>query len=138
MKVGIFYFTTSGNTEDMANIIEKVALEKGAEVIKKEFSNASSDDLNNLDIVALGTPAQGTEEVDDTEFRPFYEDNKDNLKDKKIFLFGSFGWGGGEYMENFSNEIKEAGLNPVSIYTHLENVDSEAEEELIKKFSEIL
>ncbi|ADC91296.1 putative flavodoxin [Mageeibacillus indolicus UPII9-5] len=138
MKAGIFYFTTSGNTENMADTLASAWEAKGVEVVKKPFSEADAGDLDGLDIVALGSPAQGTEEVDDTEFKPFYDDNLTALKGKKLFLFGSFGWGGGEYMETFADTAKADGIKVVGVYTHLEALDDEAGEELKEKAASVL
>ncbi len=138
MKIGIFYFTTSGNTEALADILEKTWSDAGHDVVKKDFSESDSSDLDGLDLVALGSPAQGEEEVDDSEFRPFYEDNLDELKGKKIFLFGCFGWGGGEYMENFAEEAKGEGLDVVGHFTHLEEPDDDTAEELSEQALEVI
>ena len=138
MKIGIFYFTTSGNTEMLAESLESMLKERGHEVLLKQVSDADASDFEGMEYVALGSPAQGTEEMDDTEFLPFYEEHLEDLKGKKIFLFGCFGWGDGQYMEDFAEEAKGDGLDVVGIYTHLETPDDTAFEELQEKVQETL
>lgn len=123
MNISILYFTTTGNTEELAKLI--------AENYQKEncymssFSQLDDTIWKNSDIIFLGTPAQGTEEVDNEEFLPFIENNIDILLTKKIVFFGSFGWGGGEYLVNFADTCKENGLNIVCVITQEENPDSQ-------------
>lgn len=130
MKAAIFYFTTGGNTEAMADILGTALTDNGVEVLKKAVSDASAEDFEGVDVFALGSPAQGNEEMDETEFMPFYNANKALLKDKKVFLFGSFGWVGGEYMETFAEEAGKDELNIIGIYTNLEAPEGDAEQAL--------
>lgn len=138
MKAGIFYFTTSGNTESIADGLEEVLQEEGVDVIKKAFDEADASDLDELDFVALGTPAQGSEEVDESEFKPFYDENTDVLKDKKLFLFGSYGWGGGEFLDTFADEAKEDDMNVVGIFAYNEALDDDGKEQLRQTVKDIL
>lgn len=134
MKAGIFYFTTSGNTEAMAQALQTGLEAGGAEVVCKPVSEADDSDLEGCDMYLLGTPAQGTEEIDDAEFYPFYNEHRDTLKTKPVFLFGSFGWGGGEYLRNFAKTIAdEDKVNVVEVYTHLEAPDDDTISELEEK-----
>ena len=47
----------------------------------------------------------GAEELEDTEFKPFYEEVMASIGDKKVALFGSYGWGDGEWMRNWETEV---------------------------------
>ncbi len=138
MKAGIFYFTTSGNTESIADGLEEVLQEEGVEVIKKAFDEADASDLDELDLVALGTPAQGSEEVDESEFKPFYDENIDVLRDKKLFLFGSYGWGGGEFLDIFADEVKGDDMNVVAVFAYNEALDDDGKEQLNQTVKDIL
>lgn len=138
MKAGIFYFTTSGNTESIADGLEEVLQEEGVEVIKKAFDEADVSDLDELDLVALGTPAQGSEEVDESEFKPFYDENIDVLRDKKLFLFGSYGWGGGEFLDIFADEVKGDDMNVVAVFAYNEALDDDGKEQLSQTVKDIL
>ena len=51
MKINIIYWTGTGNTEEMANLIAKGAMENGAEVNVKNVSEATIDDIKNCDVV---------------------------------------------------------------------------------------
>ncbi|MDO5737820.1 MAG: flavodoxin domain-containing protein [Eubacteriales bacterium] len=133
MKVGVFYFTTSGNTEEMARAFADGVEAAGAELVYNQVSEADSDEVASCDAFALGSPAQGTEEMDESEFMPFYDDNKSAFEGKKVFLFGSYGWGGGEYMETFADQAREDGLDVVEIYTFNETPDPSALDELKEK-----
>ena len=68
MKAAIFYFTTGGNPEAMADILGTALTDNGVEVLKKAVSDASAEDFEGVDVFALGSPAQGNEEMDETEF----------------------------------------------------------------------
>lgn len=138
MKVGIFYFTTSGNTEAMANALAEGFESKGAEVTCKALSEVDGSEVDGLDFYALGSPAQGTEEMDESEFLPFYEEHKASFDSKKVFLFGSYGWGGGQYMEDFADVAKDDGLDVVGVFTTLESPDDDVLDELKAKASELI
>ena len=43
----------------------------------------------------------GAEELEDGEFAPMYEACKAKFAGKKIGLFGSYGWGDGEWLRNW-------------------------------------
>ncbi len=130
MKCSIFYFTTSGNTEALAGMLQEVLESKGYEVTCSDFDNADVSSLNDSEFVALGSPAQGTEEIDESAFMPFYNEHLDTLKGKKLFLFGCFGWGDGQYMLDFVEKAQADGCNVIGHYTHLESPDDSAKEGL--------
>ncbi|MDO5734670.1 MAG: flavodoxin domain-containing protein [Eubacteriales bacterium] len=137
MKVAVFYFTTSGNTEAMAEALAEGFKDAGAEVNLKAFDEVSDADLEGVELFCLGSPAQGSEEVDDSEFRPFYDQHKSELQAAKNFFFGSFGWGGGQYMEDFVEEAKGDGLEVVDFLTHLEEPDEDCLDSLKAKAKEL-
>ena len=51
----------------------------------------------------------GAEELEDGEFAPMYEACKAKFAGKKIGLFGSYGWGDGEWMRNWEDTCKADG-----------------------------
>ena len=65
--------------------------------------------VEDYDVVALGCPAQGAENIDPLVFEPYYENIKNSLNGKKVLLFGSYGWGGGEYMQTWLDDVRNAG-----------------------------
>ena len=108
-KVAVVYWSSTGNTEAMANAVAEGAKAAGAEVISFESADFSADKVDEFDAIAFGCPAMGDEVLEEDEFEPMFDGCKAELKDKKIALFGSYGWGDGEWMRNWEKSCKEAG-----------------------------
>ena len=108
-KVAVVYWSSTGNTEAMANAVAEGAKAAGAEVISFESADFSADKVDEFDAIAFGCPAMGDEVLEEDEFEPMFDGCKAELKDKKIALFGSYGWGDGEWMRNWEESCKEAG-----------------------------
>ena len=105
--IAVVYWSGSGNTEAMAKAVLKGA-GLGAQLFQvSDFDAARAD---SFDAFALGCPAMGNEALEDGEFEPFFEDVKARLAGKKVALFGSYGWGGGEWMRNWEGSCAEAGI----------------------------
>lgn len=105
-KVAVIYWTSTGNTQIMA--------ESFAEAIQAELYQVSEFDLSTLDEythLAFGCPACGEEELDDTEFGPFFSEVVDKINGKNVALFGSYGWGDGEWMVAWENQVVESGAH---------------------------
>ncbi len=108
MKTAVIYWSGTGNTQQMA---EAVAEGAGAELFSvSEFSG----NIEDYDRVAFGCPAMGAEELEDSEFEPFFSGVVDKLSGKKVALFGSYGWGDGEWMRNWTEQVKGAGAEAVN------------------------
>lgn len=112
-KVAVVYWSSTGNTEAMANAVAEGAKAAGAEVISFETADFTAEKVDEFDAIAFGCPAMGDEVLEDTEFEPMFDGCKDALKGKNIALFGSYGWGDGEWMRNWEDSCKEAGANLV-------------------------
>lgn len=108
-KVAVIYWSGTGNTEMMANKVGEGAKTAGAETEVFSCDQFSADKLDDYDAVAFGCPAMGDEVLEETEFEPFFEECKPKLSGKKIALFGSYGWGDGEWMRNWEETCKEVG-----------------------------
>ena len=108
-KIAVVYWSSTGNTEAMAKAVAEGAKAAGAEVSTFETSDFSADKVDDFDAIAFGCPAMGDEVLEEDEFEPMFDGCKDALKDKKIALFGSYGWGDGEWMRNWEESCKEAG-----------------------------
>ncbi len=108
-KIAVVYWSGTGNTEAMANAVLKGAKDKGAEAELFTASDFSADMAADFDGIAFGCPSMGTEELEDSEFAPMFDSVKDKLSGKKIALFGSYGWGDGEWMRNWENDCKSCG-----------------------------
>lgn len=108
MKVEIVYWSGTGNTEMMANAVAEGASGAGAEVEVIPVSEANEGVLD-ADVLVLGCPAMGAENLEDSEFEPFYESVKGSLGGKKLGLFGSYDWGDGEWMRTWQADAEGAG-----------------------------
>ena len=109
-KAAVIYWSGTGNTEAMANAVAEGMKGAGAEVSLLSADAVSPADLAGLDAVALGCPAMGSEVLEDMEFEPMFEGCKSALKGKRVALFGSYGWGGGEWMQNWERDCRSSGI----------------------------
>lgn len=109
-KTAIIYWSATGNTQKMAAAILEGAISAGAEVKLISVEKATLDDVANADFVALGCPSMGAEVLEEIDMEPFISLIERNcIKDKKIVLFGSYGWGNGEWMEDWEKRMKKSG-----------------------------
>ncbi len=113
MKAAVIYWSGTGNTEKMAQAVREGLKGAGAEAQLLTPDQVDTS-LAGLDIVALGCPAMGAEVLEENEFEPMFQNIKGNLAGKKVAIFGSYGWGDGEWMRNWEQECKAAGVNLVS------------------------
>lgn len=106
----IIYWSGTGNTEAMANLISEGLSNKGksAELLRVESVDAQS--LKDENILVLGCPSMGSENLEEVDFEPFVESLKDIGKGKKACLFGSYGWGDGEWMRNWEEQMMSYGF----------------------------
>lgn len=112
-KVAVVYWSGTGNTEAMANAVADGAKKAGAEAELLGCSDFTAAKVAEYDAIAFGCPAMGAEVLEESEFEPMFEACKGALDGKKIALFGSYGWGDGEWMRNWEDSCKEAGANLV-------------------------
>ena len=113
MKTAVVFWSGTGNTEAMANAVADGMKEKVAEVSVLGPAEFTADKVAEFDAIAFGCPAMGNEVLEESEFDPMFTGIDSALKDKKIALFGSFGWGDGEWMRNWEDRCKAAGANLV-------------------------
>ena len=109
----IVYWSGSGNTEKMANLIAEGIKENGAEAQVIDVSHANSDIFNDEDIIILGCPAMGAEMLEECEFEPFIESISSKVSGKKAVLFGSYDWGDGEWMRDWMSRMEEYGCDVI-------------------------
>ena len=100
-KIAIVYWSGTGNTEAMAHAVEDGVKEKGAESTMFTAGEFDVSQMDAYDAIAFGCPSMGAEELEESEFAPMFEACKAKLSGKKIALFGSYGWGDGEWMRNW-------------------------------------
>jgi len=108
MKINVIYWSGTGNTEAMANLIKVGAESAGASVMLKNVSEASLDDVS-CDVLLLGCPSMGDEVLEEGEFEPFMASIEGSISGKKVALFGSYGWGDGQWMRDWDERMKNAG-----------------------------
>ena len=109
MKIAIVYWSGSGNTEAMANAMLEGAKNAGAEVRLFEVRDYNYETMGNYDGFLFGCPAMGCEVLEEAEFEPFFANAETKLKGIPVGLFGSYGWGSGEWMESWEQSCKDAG-----------------------------
>jgi len=109
-KIAVVYWSSTGNTEAMANAVAEGAKTSGAEVTMFTAAEFDAAKAAEFDAIAFGCPAMGAEVLEEDEFAPMFDSVKDSLSGKKIALFGSYGWGDGEWMRNWEEECKAAGV----------------------------
>ncbi len=105
----IIFYSDTGNTEKMANLI-KEGIEQGgksADIIN--ISDVNVDEVLKDEIIVLGCPAKGDEVLEEDEFEPFIEEISSKVSGKKVALFGSYGWGDGQWMRDFEERMKSSG-----------------------------
>ena len=105
----IVYYSASGNTEKMANLITEGISEEGKSVELVNVSNANSNIFDDENIVILGCPAMGDEVLEENEFEPFLEEISSKISGKKVALFGSYGWGDGQWMRDWQERMESLG-----------------------------
>lgn len=108
-KVAVVYWSGTGNTETMANAVAEGAKGAGAEVDVLVANDFNSGKVAEYDGIAFGCPAMGAENLEESEFEPMFTEVEGSLSGKKIALFGSYGWGSGEWMADWEERSKAAG-----------------------------
>ncbi|MBR4446241.1 MAG: flavodoxin [Solobacterium sp.] len=114
MKIAIVYYSSTGNTEQMADAVAEGVKSAGGEADVISVSDASAAIVNDYDAFAFGCPAMGAEVLEEGEFDPFFTEIEASLFGKKAGLFGSYGWGDGEWMRNWEDRCREDGIALVS------------------------
>ena len=120
-KVYVVFWSQSGNTEAMAEAIGQGVREAGKEAEVVFVSDASLDELKKAKGFALGCPAMGAEVLEEGEMEPFVCDVEGFAAGKTIALFGSYGWGDGQWMRDWVDRMNSAGatvLNGEGLMCH--------------------
>ena len=108
-KVAVVYWSATGNTEAMANAVAEGAKAKGAEVKVFTAGEFSESAVSEFDAIAFGCPAMGAEVLEETEFDPMFSAGEGFLNGKKTGIFGSYGWGDGQWMRDWKDRCDAAG-----------------------------
>lgn len=108
-KIAVVYWSGTGNTQAMAEAVAEGASQAGAEVTVFEAVDFSPEQMGAFDAVAFGCPSMGAEQLEESEFEPMFTECEPMLSGKKIALFGSYGWGDGEWMRNWEQTCTADG-----------------------------
>ena len=107
MKNAVIYWSGTGNTSAMAK-----AIAEGMGADTELFSvDKFTGNIADYDKIAFGCSAMGDEVLEEAEFEPFFASIEGNLSGKKIALFGSYGWGDGQWMRDWVDRCNKAGAN---------------------------
>ena len=107
-KIIVAYWSQTGNTEAMANAVGEGIKAAGGEADVVPVSAVSVDELKAASSFALGCPAMGAEVLEESEMEPFVEEVEGFAAGKKIALFGSYGWGDGQWMRDWVQRTNDA------------------------------
>ena len=110
-KIAIVFWSGTGNTEAMANYIAEGVLAAGGEAELMGPGGFSAGQLTAYSAVAFGCPAMGSEVLEEIEFEPMFAALESSLSGKRIALFGSYGWGDGQWMRDWYQRCDNAGAN---------------------------
>ena len=113
-KIAVVFWSGTGNTEIMAKAAADGAKEKGAEVTLFSPTEFDKEKVDEYNCIAFGCPAMGAEELEPEEFEPMFADLEGALDGKNIALFGSYGWGDGQWMREWEDRCRSAGAILVS------------------------
>ena len=131
-KVAVVYWSDTGNTEAMADLVAQGVRAKGGTADIITAANFGADKLDAYDAFAFGCPAMGDEELEDMEFLPMYDEVEPLLTGRKVALFGSYDWNDGEWMELWEQRAEDAGLDVVDSVIAKDYPDDEASAECVR------
>ena len=107
-NIQVVFWSQSGNTEAMADAVADGIRKAGKEADVVFVGDASIDELKSAKVFALGCPAMGAEVLEETEFDPFFTELESKISGLKVALFGSYGWGDGQWMRDWVQRTNDA------------------------------
>lgn len=108
-NIAVIYWSGTGNTETMAQAVAEGAKSAGATVALLNVGETSADAAAAYDALALGCPAMGNEVLEEFDFEPFFAELEGKISGKTVGLFGSYGWGDGQWMRDWVERTEAAG-----------------------------
>ena len=108
-KIAVVYWSGTGNTEQMANAVAEGIQAAGGTAALLGPGEFTAADVAAYDALAFGCPAMGAEQLEEGEFEPMFSAVEGSLNGKRIALFGSYGWGSGEWMQDWAERCRQAG-----------------------------
>lgn len=112
-KIAIVFWSRTGNTEAMANYVAEGVRAAGGEAELMGPGDFSAGRLSAYSAVAFGCPAMDSEVLEEMEFEPMFAALEGSLSGKRVALFGSYGWGDGQWMRDWCQRCDSAGANPL-------------------------
>lgn len=104
-QIAIVYWSGTGNTEKMAQAIADGIRTKEQNITIKPVDSWTEEELSGYSKILFGCPSMGAEVLEETEFEPFFSSIEHCLSGKKIGLFGSYGWGDGQWMRDWEKRV---------------------------------
>lgn len=113
-RISVVFYSFTGNTMRMVNALEKGLEEAGVDYRIYRIAEIDIEAVFSSDIIAMASPANGAEEINKDYFQPFMIEHGEKFKGKKVYLFGSYGWGGGKYLLNWKENLEKLGATIVA------------------------
>ena len=108
-KSAVIYWSGTGNSEAMAQAVLDGLNGAGEDAALFSADSVRAADAAQYDKLALGCPAMGAEVLEESVFEPFFTELEPLLSGKKVALFGSYGWGDGQWMRDWADRMTAAG-----------------------------
>ena len=112
-QVLIVYWSGTGNTAAMAEMVAERIKEAGREAVILPAEEASLADVEKYRAIAMGCPSMGDEVLEESTMEPFVEEIEGSVSGKTLGLFGSYGWGDGQWMRDWTDRMKQAGASVI-------------------------
>lgn len=109
-KIAVIYWSGTGNTEAMANAVVEGAQTENTEVQLYTAADFTTDLVDQYDALAFGCSSMGAEQLEEEMFEPMFTAVEPLLTTKNVALFGSYGWGDGEWMRSWEERCAAAGI----------------------------
>lgn len=133
-KAIIVYWSGTGNTEIMAEKIKEGMELSNYEVELLQVFEVTPEEVLEYDKIAFGCSSMGIEELEEEEFEPFFEEIENLLEDRKIALFGSYGWGEAEWMDAWEERVLNNQSNLFEKGLVVNSTPSTEEEDICVEF----
>ena len=137
-NIKVVFWSGTGNTQAMADAVANGIKSAGGSAELLQFSDLTADALASEDKFALGCPAMGAEQLEEGEVEPFFTELEGKITGKKIALFGSYGWGDGQWMRDWEDRCTAAGAQLATDSVTANNAPGEAELDACKSLGSAL
>ena len=124
-KIAVVYWSGGGNTEAMAKAAVEGARKAGGDAALFRVDAFSAQDMKDYDGFLFGCPAMGAEVLEEAEFEPFFQEAETKISGVPVGLFGSYSWGGGEWMRQWEARVKDDGARLIGQGLAVENAPDE-------------